>query len=217
MATGNYERPDFMSYILEANYTSKALTPTEVTANVALLLDVGSETTASLLAGCLFYLTKSPAILGQLTTEIREHFATVEEMDSKKLSRLPYLQAVLHESLRIYPPVAGATPRVTPPSGCISEFRSMSLKNSLNANALVVDGYFVPGKMIVAINQYATYRASANFKDALEFVPERWLGEDRFQRDKHIVFQPFSHGARNCMGRKYWRVWLTISYQLGVG
>ncbi|KZL77278.1 benzoate 4-monooxygenase cytochrome [Colletotrichum incanum] len=195
MATGNYERPDFMSYILEANDTSKALTPTEITANVALLLDVGSETTASLLAGCLFYLTKNPDILGQLTTEIREQFARAEEMDSKKLSRLPYLQAVLHESLRIYPPVAGATPRVTPPSGCI------------------IDGHFIPGNTTVAINQYATYRASANFKDALEFAPERWLGDGRFQNDKRILFQPFSHGARNCLGRNL--AWAEMRLILG--
>ncbi|KAK6213608.1 benzoate 4-monooxygenase cytochrome P450 [Colletotrichum tabaci] len=157
MATGNYERPDFMSYILEANDTAKALTPAEITANVALLLDVGSETTASLLAGCLFYLSKNPDLLRRLTTTIREEFASANEMDSKKLGRLPFLQAVLNESLRIYPPVAGATPRVTPPSGCM------------------VNGHFVPGNTIVAINQYATNTADVNFKDALEFAPERCL------------------------------------------
>lgn len=122
MATDNYERPDFMSYITRANESDRRLTQAEITANVALLLDVGSETTASALSASLFYLTKNPEIMDRLVRLIRDTFKTEAEMDSKKLSRLPYLTAVLQESLRMYPPVAGSTPRVTPPDGCSSEW-----------------------------------------------------------------------------------------------
>lgn len=121
------KKPDFMSYIIKANETSRALTPSEITANVALLLDVGSETTASLLAGCLFHLGKNPSMLKKLTLMIRQEFATSQEINSKALAKLAYLTAVLNEALRIYPPVAGATPRVTPPEGSESEE-----KNSLD-------------------------------------------------------------------------------------
>ncbi|CCF45815.1 benzoate 4-monooxygenase cytochrome P450 [Colletotrichum higginsianum] len=213
MATGNYERPDFMSYILEANDTAKALTPAEITANVALLLDVGSETTASLLAGCLFYLSKNPDLLRRLTTTIREEFASANEMDSKRLGRLPFLQAVLKESLRIYPPVAGATPRVTPPSGCMGERQAIRLSATQIADIILVNGHFVPGNTIVAINQYATNTADVNFKDALEFAPERWLDEEGFEVDNQAAFQPFSHGARNCLGRNL--AWAEMRLILG--
>lgn len=121
METGNFDRPDLMSYILRANETGKELTSAEITANVALLLDVGSETAASMLAGCLFYVTKDLAVLNRLTGEIRRSFDTAEEIDSKRLATLPFLNAVLQESLRLYPPVAAATPRLTPPSGCLSK------------------------------------------------------------------------------------------------
>lgn len=121
MATDNYERPDFMSYILMANESSRQMTPSEITANVALLLDVGSETSASAVAACLFYLAANPEILARLTALVREAFGAESEIDSKKLSRLPYLTAVLQETLRMYPPVAGSTPRVTPPKGCTSK------------------------------------------------------------------------------------------------
>ncbi|KAI1868375.1 hypothetical protein JX265_007198 [Neoarthrinium moseri] len=183
MATNNWERPDFMSYIMKANETSRELTVSEITANVALLLDVGSETTASLLAGSLFYLTKHPAILTKLTSLVREEFEEESLIDSKSLSRLPYLTAVLRETLRVYPPVAGATPRVTPPQGC------------------PIDGRFVPGNVSVAINHYATYRDVNNFKNPDKFNPERWLEKGYLTNHQHEIFQPFSHGARNCLGR----------------
>lgn len=115
------KKPDFMSYIIKANKTTKELTPSEITANVALLLDVGAETTASLLAGCLFYLTKRPHLLEKLILAIRNEFQAPQEITSKRLAQIPYLTAVLNEALRIYPPVAGATPRVTPPEGSQSK------------------------------------------------------------------------------------------------
>jgi cytochrome P450 len=45
-----------VSYILRAKESAKELTESELTANVALLIDAGSETTATMLSGCLFYL-----------------------------------------------------------------------------------------------------------------------------------------------------------------
>ncbi|KAJ0121357.1 Cytochrome PaP450-1 [Diaporthe amygdali] len=177
------KKPDFMSYIIKANKTSKALTPSEITANVALLLDVGSETTASLLAGCLFYLTKSPHILEKLTSMIRKDFQTPQEINSKHLAQNSYLTAVLNEALRIYPPVAGATPRVTPPEGS------------------QIDGRYVPGNMSVAVNQVAMNRSPKNFTNPDQFVPGRWLGDGCFPDDQLQLCQPFSHGPRACLGR----------------
>ncbi|KAH8763959.1 putative cytochrome P450 monooxygenase [Hyaloscypha sp. PMI_1271] len=53
MSRMDVERPDFMSYILLANETERELTPREITANCALLLDAGSETTATMLSAIL--------------------------------------------------------------------------------------------------------------------------------------------------------------------
>lgn len=123
LETGRTDTPDFMSYILRANGSAKEMTPSELAANAALLLDVGSETTASLLAGCLYNLAKQPEVLSRLTRLIRDTFPHGKDMDSRGLARIPYLTAVLEESLRMYPPIASSTPRVTPPGGCHSEFK----------------------------------------------------------------------------------------------
>ncbi|KUL83686.1 hypothetical protein ZTR_07491 [Talaromyces verruculosus] len=198
METQDINKPDFISYILRANESARALTSKEITANTALLLDAGSETTASLLSGCLFYLAKNPDVLSKLSQVIRERFAQEDEMDSKSLAQLPYLTAVLNESLRIYPSVASSTPRLTPPGGS------------------KIDNRFVPGNIIVAVNQYAAYRSEDNFADPYSFIPERWLsGNDdkRFVNDRPSVLQPFSIGPRNCLGRNL--AWLEMRLILG--
>ena len=54
----------------------------------------------------------------------------------------------------------------------------------------------------IQLNQYAAYHSHQNFFDPSAFVPERWLGDPRFALDKKDVLQPFSVGARNCIGKK---------------
>lgn len=57
----------------------------------------------------------------------------------------------------------------------------------------------------MGINQYAINHSEANYAEADKFIPERFLeGHPRSAAvaDRQ-VFQPFSHGERNCLGRKY--------------
>lgn len=54
----------------------------------------------------------------------------------------------------------------------------------------------------VSINQWAAYQLDINFLEPKRFAPERWLGDPRFKSDRRDVFQPFSVGPRNCLGRR---------------
>jgi cytochrome P450 len=56
------------------------------------------------------------------------------------------------------------------------------------------------------------YHSERNFKDPELFVPERWLGEERYKDDKRSTLNPFSFGPRNCLGKKY--VYLFFSSRL---
>ena len=47
------------------------------------------------------------------------------------------------------------------------------------------------------------YRSETNFKNALEYIPERWLGDERFDSDNKKAFEPFHVGPRDCLGKKY--------------
>ena len=96
------------------------------------MLIAGSETTASLLSGATYHLLRNPSMLRRAQSEVRTTFKDADDITVRAVSTpglLPYLEAVLHESLRVWPPVPTALPRIVGPSGAI------------------VDGQFVPGNV----------------------------------------------------------------------
>lgn len=69
----------------------------------------------------------------------------------------------------------------------------------------VIDEYFVPAGVVVSVAQWAASRASQHFHKPNEFCPERWLQQQRsdseFAGDCLDASQPFSVGARSCIGK----------------
>ena len=143
----------------------------------------GTETTATALSGTTYHLLKNPGTLQKLAEEIREAFSDFDDVTLEDLARLKYLQAVLTEGLRMYPPVPIALPRRTPKEGTI------------------VCGEFIPGDVSIGGNHFATYRMPENFKNPYEFHPERWLGDPEYKDDNLEALEPFSVGPRNCLGK----------------
>lgn len=110
------DRPDFMSYILRHN-DEKGMSRLEMQSCAAVLTTAGSETTATLLSGVTFYLLRNPDAYKKLVDEVRMTFKAEDEINNNAVAQLPYLNAVLEEGFRMYPPVPSAVPRVTPPEG----------------------------------------------------------------------------------------------------
>lgn len=80
----------------------------------------------------MYLLTKHPYSLDQLQQEIRETFLTSSEISAVKCARMPYLNAVIEESLRLYPPVASSLPRLVPSGGDFIDGRFVSGNVSLS-------------------------------------------------------------------------------------
>jgi cytochrome P450 len=112
------ERPDFMTYILRFD-DERSMTTREMEANAAVLILAGSETTASVLSGFTFYVLTSPNAYRKLLEEIRGAFKSYDEINFQSVSQLAYLNAAIEETLRVFPPVPGATPRVVPKGGAL--------------------------------------------------------------------------------------------------
>jgi cytochrome P450 len=78
----------------------------------------GAVTTATFLAGVTYYLAHSPSCTSLLQSELRSRFSSLEEITSKALMNCEYLNAVVEEGLRIYPPAgAGHLSRIVPRGG----------------------------------------------------------------------------------------------------
>ena len=111
-------RPDFMSRVLENNRDDgTGITRGEIDATSVILIIAGSETTATLLSGAVYLLLRNPDKLVKLRQEIDETFKSADEISILHVSQMPYLVAVIEESLRVYPPVPTALPRITPKEG----------------------------------------------------------------------------------------------------
>nr|UYD62321.1 cytochrome P450 [Leptographium qinlingense (nom. inval.)] len=99
--------------------------------------------------------------------------------------RLPFLDAVLRETLRLYAPLPASEPRTMP------------------SRDVVVDGYRMPAGTVVSMDPYTLHRHPEVFPEPLAFHPERWLGETPELGDPATMrrwFWAFSSGARMCIG-----------------
>ncbi|KAF2034339.1 cytochrome P450 [Setomelanomma holmii] len=159
------------------------LTRGQMDANSGLFMVAGTETTATLLAGLTFMLLKHPDKMDKLKEEVRATFTSSDEITMEVLQAMPYLNACIKEALRKYPPVPVGMPHLTPREGS------------------TVCGYFVPPGITVSAPHLAIYTSSRMFTDPLSFIPERWIGDSRYANDERAVLQPFSYGARDCLGK----------------
>ncbi|KAF5875949.1 putative toxin biosynthesis cytochrome p450 protein [Botrytis fragariae] len=180
--TQETDRKDFITPILKAN-DEKGMTNPELQSSINLLITAGSETLATLLSGATYYLSCNKPVLKKLQEEVRSTFKSAEEVTMTSCQTLPYLHAVLEESLRIYPPASLALGRIVPHGGS------------------VINGKTVPAGTGVGISAWAASHSKHNFVDPDAFVPERWLGDERFEKDDKQASQPFSVGGRNCVGK----------------
>ncbi|KAL0939222.1 trichothecene c-15 hydroxylase [Colletotrichum truncatum] len=174
-------RPDFAESMLKKK-GDESLTKDELYENSNVLIVAGSETTATALSGATYLLTTNPEALEKLTAEVRGAFASESDIDILSTAKLGYLQAVLEETLRRYPPVPSALPRITPPGGA------------------EVCGKWIPGNTTLGVWQWPMYHNEKNFTKPFEFHPERWMGDPEFKDDQLEAMKPFHTGPRNCLG-----------------
>jgi cytochrome P450 len=179
------DRPDFFSYIVKGQETeAKAITRAEMDSNAILFLVAGSETTATTLSGTTYLLLSNPDKYAKLVKEIRTKFTSAKDITVEEVNKMDYMIACLQEGLRYYPPVPTGFPRIVPAGGDH------------------ISGHFIPEGTSVCVSQHAASHSTRNFKDPETYVPERWLGDEKYADDKRDVVNPFSFGPRNCLGKK---------------
>ncbi|EHA18744.1 hypothetical protein ASPNIDRAFT_176389, partial [Aspergillus niger ATCC 1015] len=180
-------RPDFLKYILKNNSFQEGagMAVAEIELNAALLIQAGSETVATALSACCFYLGRNPPKLEATVREVRTTFADSGHISFSATSALLYLNAVIKEALRLYPPAPGIGPRLVPEGGA------------------VINDQFVPAGVSVSVAQFSTFRSPASFIEPDSFLPERWLpnSDSRYLTDNKNALQPFSYGPRACIGK----------------
>jgi cytochrome P450 len=131
-----------------------------------------------------------PCVFQKVREEIESVVGKARLVEESDIPNLPYLQAVVKETLRLYPPAP-----VT-----IRECRQ----------SCKINGFDIPEKTLVAINLYAIMRDKDSWDDPDKFLPERFLVSfkdqeklDQYQGEvsgKKFNFVPFGAGRRGCPG-----------------
>jgi cytochrome P450 len=163
---------------------SVAITDEEIQEEVDTFMFEGHDTTGVSLGWTLYCLGRNVDVQLQLQRELDAVMGQCTVPEYEQLERMPYLQACISESLRLYPPVPMFSRTTTEP--------------------LTVGSVTIPRGMDVSISPWLLHRDSTVWDRPDEFLPERWLGEDSCsQRVHHFSYMPFAQGPRNCIGRMF--------------
>ncbi|KAJ3579579.1 hypothetical protein NPX13_g989 [Xylaria arbuscula] len=154
----------------------------EICAEINIMMNAGSVTTAIAVTNVLYELLKQPKILAKLREEVDAALDPNEVVAPfSKVKNLPYLKACLDEALRLQPPTPQNLGRVTPPEG------------------MNIMGEYIPGNTSVGMSALVAHRDETVFPNADKFIPERWFGEAG--KSLQSSFITFSAGGRGCIGR----------------
>ncbi|XP_053613678.1 cytochrome P450 4C1-like isoform X1 [Plodia interpunctella] len=143
----------------------------------------GHDTTAGGLTFTLLLLAEHKQIQDKVYKEQEVIFeGSQRPSEIEDLSKMKYLECVIKESLRLYPPVP-----------VISRTIGETLKLS---------NYTIPKGTMCNIHIYDLHRREVLFNDPLRFDPDRFLPENSVGRHPY-AYIPFSAGPRNCIGQKF--------------
>jgi cytochrome P450 len=217
----------------------------------ATLFAAGHDTTAGAISWAVYFLSRDPARRARLVRELDAVFEAqrrekrqaggdggadegkdgdndddVDLPTWEELSNLPYLTAVLKETLRFRPPVgiiARACPAPAPSADAAADaIAAAAASPPRGASEGEISGYDLRGAIAV-VSPYVLHRLEQYWgKDAAEWVPERWLDNEGVEDDEaaagqpalprkparalsvpQYAYVPFSRGARDCIGSRF--------------
>lgn len=165
----------------------------ELAAEARLIIVAGSDTSSTVMAMTLFLLLQHPKVTTQLRAELDRVFGTDYETVLSDFTRLdrecPLLNAVINESMRLFPPLAGGLQKVNTRGSTIVPLASGSKM-------------VVPKDVVMTIPTWTMQRDARNFSpEPNAFRPERWLHPESEERFDRRAFVPFSAGATVCVGK----------------
>lgn len=175
------DHTDLLNMLLQAQdrTTGESMDDQELRDELMTILFAAREDPENALSWSLYLLGQHPQETQKLQQEVRTalngRLPTFED-----LSNLPYLDQVVQESLRLYPPTWSL------------------LRDVIEADE--IGGYDIPEESMVLLNIYQAHRLPEFWPEPERFNPDRFLPEAGMERPRH-AYLPFGFGPRQCIGR----------------
>ena len=176
------KRNDFVSMLLGLK---EHFTKEELAAEGFIVYAAGFETSSTLIVFTLYELAINPDIQDRLRDEIK---SGIEENDGKLtydlLFGLKYLDMVVNESLRKYPPIPNTIRK------CTKDYK------------VAGTNFVIPEGMAIELPTYSLHHDPEYYPQPEKFDPERFTPENIKQRHP-LTFLAFGEGPRNCIGLRF--------------
>lgn len=178
------DKGDLLSMLLMAQdeETGAGMTDEQIRDECLTLFLAGHETTANAMTWTWYLLSHDPEIESrlhqELDTVLDDRTPTMDD-----LSNLKFTEAVIAESIRLFPP-AWAIGR-------------------LSTKEHDLGSYHLPEKSLVLISPYITQRDARFWKNADQFMPERWENLSIKEAGQRNIYLPFGGGIRRCIGESF--------------
>ncbi|OXA72794.1 cytochrome P450 [Flavobacterium aquidurense] len=190
--TSKEEINDLLNMLLETRYedTGEGMSVSQLVDEIKVLFIAGHETTANALTFTLHLLGRNPEVQQRVLDEITEIESQTDDI-VEQLQKMTYTNAVLNESMRLYPP-AWITDRQ-------------------NVADDTLASYHIKKGTLIGVSFYELHRNPKYWENPEEFNPERFLGEQKKQSMQY--FYPFGAGPRMCIGAGFaiYEMCLTIA------
>lgn len=149
----------------------------------------GTDTVAVLMEWILARMVLHPDIQSKVHEELDEVIGRSRAVEQADMAMLGYLAAVVKEVLRLHPP------------GPLLSWARLAIDDT------TIDGYHVPKGTTAMVNMWAITRDPHVWRDPLEFIPERFVTNEKEGEVEFPVFgsdlrlAPFGSGRRTCPGK----------------
>ncbi len=183
---------DILSHMLRVRdpETGEAIPRGDLIVETKTLFAAGFETTGASLTWCIYLLAKHPEVAAKWRQEV-DTVLEGGEPTTGNIARLEYTAAIVHEALRIYPPVHG-----------------------LSRDALADDeisGMKIYAGDTILLSLFGVHHDPGDWESPTEFRPERFLPGSAWKRESFI---PFSVGKHRCIGNVFAQTEMLVALSL---
>ncbi|XP_031418412.1 cytochrome P450 3A30-like isoform X3 [Clupea harengus] len=162
--------------------TNKGLSDHEILSQAMIFIFAGYETSSATMNFLFYLLATNPDTLKILHDEIDEVFPDKAEVQYEALMQMEYLDCVINETLRLYPPAARL--------------------ERVCKKTVEISGVIYPKGIVVTVPTYALHRDPELWTEPENFKPERFNKENK-ETINPYSYMPFGMGPRNCIGMRF--------------
>ncbi|ESR36373.1 hypothetical protein CICLE_v10028201mg [Citrus x clementina] len=174
---------DVMLSVLDDGKTSAEDADTVIKSTCLSLILGGNDTTVVTLTWALSLLLNNHHVLKKAQDELSIHVGNNRQVEESDIKNLIYLQAIVKETLRLYPALPLSAPREA-------------------MEDCIIGGFHIPAGTRLIVNLWKMHRDPSIWANPSEFIPERFLNENANLEVKgqDFEFLPFGSGRRKCPG-----------------